>query len=173
MNIRIDLNLDSINAAVREVEDYEKALGRRVEELRDRLGAIGYEIAVEQFGSAMYDGTNDVYVDLSKDRNRLIIRADGEAVLFIEFGTGVRNPEHPMQGEVSGVVGHGQYGYGLGRLESWRYPMEHGAGTGGEPDPKHPGYYITHGNPANMAMYNAAQDMRKQVLQIAREVFQI
>ena len=171
MVIRMNLDPASVDDAIRKLEEYRDSLKRKAQELCEKLAAIGYTVASAQFGSAMYDGTNDVTVELNEADGRLTIFASGSAVLFIEFGTGVRNAEHPMQYQVPGVVGHGQYGYGLGRLESWRYPMSNGAGTGGVPDPKHPGYYITHGNPANMAMYNAAKDTRREILNAAQEVF--
>ena len=169
----------SIDAAIKKLNDYVKSLELKTKELKVRLASAGYIIASEGFGTALYDGTNDVSVELSEEGDKLVIRASGQTVYFIEFGTGVHNPEHPLQsggdGELDSnlpdLVGHGQYGYGLGRLKSWRYPMDKGAGTGGEPDPKHKGYYITHGNPPNMPMYNAAKTMRSEVLRIAREVF--
>ena len=180
MKIKINVfDAHSIDAAIKQLEDYSKSLERKATELKQRLASAGYLIASEGFGSALYDGTNDVSVELIEEQNRLVIRASGETVYFIEFGTGVHNAEHPLQSggdgdlksDLPGLVGHGQYGYGLGRLESWRYPMSKGAGTGGEPDPKHKGYYITRGNSANMPMYNAAKDIRSEVLSIAREVF--
>lgn len=171
MKISMSLSEKSIDDAIRKLEQYQRGLESKSQLLKERLASLGYEIASMQFGSALYDGTNDVSVELLDDGNKLIIQASGETVLFIEFGTGVRNPEHPMQNEIPGIVGHGQYGHGLGRLESWRYPKSHGYGTNGVDDPKHPGYIITHGNPANMAMYNASKDMRREILQIAQEVF--
>lgn len=180
MKISIDpLDPASIDDAIQKLEAYAKSLEQKVQTLRERLLAAGYLIASEGFGSALYDGTNDVFVEPIMEDDRLIIRASGETVYFIEFGTGVRNAEHPLQhgsdgdlnSDLPGLVGHGQYGHGLGRLESWRYPMSKGAGTGGEQDPKHKGYYVTHGNAANMPMYNAAKEMRSEILSIAREVF--
>ena len=173
MKISLDvLSTASLDAAIQQLNDYTASLERKAETLKERLAAAGYMIAEAGFGTALYDGTNDVSMELIEEQDRLVIRASGETVMFIEFGTGVHNAEHPMQNEIPGIVGHGQYGYGLGRLEKWRYPQSKGAGTGGVPDPKHKGYYITHGNPANMPMYNAKKEIRDEILSIAREVFQ-
>ena len=171
MRIKVELNPQSIDDAIRKLESYASNLERKAQTLCERLGAMGYEIASSGFGSAQYDGTNDVSVELINDDSKLLIKASGETVMFIEFGTGVHNAEHPMQGDIPGIVGHGQYGHGFGRLESWRYPKAHGYGTNGVDDPRHPGYVITHGNPANMPMYNAKQEIRTQVISIAKEVF--
>lgn len=171
MRISISLSEESIDAAIQKLEDYQADLERKAQTLCEKLASLGYDIASSGFGSAMYDGTNDVSVELNDEGDKLVIRASGDTVMFIEFGTGVHNPDHPMQGEIPGIVGHGQYGHGLGRLESWRYPKSKGYGTNGVDDPDHPGYIMTYGNPANMPMYNAKQDIRAQTLQIAREVF--
>ena len=172
MKISMSLSPSSIDAAIRKLNDYAKGIEEKTEELKRRLGAAGYLISVEQFGSAVYDGTNDVSVELLDEQNKLVIRASGCTVMFIEFGTGVTfQTYHPKRAEL-GIGDVGTYGHGLGKLNGgWRYPESHGAGTNGEKDPKHPGYIHTYGNPANMPMYNASQEMRQQVLQIAREVF--
>ena len=170
MKIRVSLNPESIDDAIRQLQDYANSLDRKVAELKQRLGAEGYLIAETEFGSAIYDGTNDVSVELLDEDNKLVIRASGETVMFIEFGTGVTfQTYHPKRDEI-GIGDVGTYGHGLGKLNGgWRYKGE--PGTYGEVDPKHPGYIHTYGNPANMPMYNASKDMRERVLQIAQEVF--
>ena len=170
MKISMTLNPDSIDAAIRQLKQYTDGIGRKTEELRRRLASEGYLIAEQEFGSAIYDGTNDVSVELMDEQNKLIIRASGETVMFIEFGTGVTfQTYHPKREEV-GVGDVGTFGHGLGRLNGgWRYRGE--PGTNGTPDPKHPGYIHTYGNPANMPMYNASKEIRSRVLEIAREVF--
>ena len=171
MKISIDIfDPDSIDEAVKQLDDYSKSLDAKVEELRRRLASEGYLIAETQFGTAIYDGHNDVSVELLDEGNKLVVRASGQSVLFIEFGTGVTfQTYHPKRGEL-GMNEVGTYGHGLGKLNGgWRYKGE--KGTNGEDDPKHEGYVHTYGNPANMPMYNASKDMRAHVLQIAREVF--
>ena len=170
MKIRVSLNPESIDKAIRQLQDYANSLDRKVAELKQRLGSEGYLIAETEFGSAIYDGHNDVSVELLDEDNKLVIRASGETVMFIEFGTGVTfQTYHPKRDEI-GIGDVGTYGHGLGKLTGgWRYKGE--PGTYGEEDPKHPGYIHTYGNPANMPMYNASKDMRERVLQIAQEVF--
>lgn len=173
MKVSFSLNGASIQEAIRALEAYRDSLPRKVEELRRRLGAEGYLIAVEQFGSAIYDGTRDeVSVTMDEEADRLIITASGETVMFIEFGTGVTFQTYHPKREELGIGDVGTYGHGLGRLNGgWRYPESKGKGTNGEEDPKHPGYIHTYGNPANMPMYNASREIRSHVLEVAREVF--
>ena len=170
MKISMSLNTASIDEAIRQLEEYKINLERKAKELCQRLASAGYTIAEMQFGSAIYDGHNDVSVELIDEQNKLVIRASGQTVLFIEFGTGVTYyTYHPKRAEL-GIGNVGTYGHGLGKLTGgWRYRGE--LGTNGVPDEKHPGYIHTYGNPANMPMYNASKDIRSEVLNIAREVF--
>ena len=124
------------------------------------------------FGEAEYDGTNDVEVHVEPKGDRVAaVVATGQAVLFIEFGTGVSYPDsHPDAG-VNGFQ-HGGYGHHLGALpDGWRYPLDNGLGTNGTIDADHPGYAHTYGNPANMSMYNTVKILREKLPELAREVF--
>jgi len=170
VKISMTLNPESIDKAIKQLEDYRDSLQSKARELCERLASAGYLIAETGFVSAIYDGTNDVSVELLNEDNKLVIKASGETVMFIEFGTGVTfQTYHPKRDEM-GIGDVGTYGHGLGKLNGgWRYKGE--KGTNGEDDPKHEGYVHTYGNPANMPMYNASKDIRSQVLQIAREVF--
>ena len=148
---------------------WQKRLEQKAEELVTRLTDLGVEVASMEFANAIYDGTNDVTVTF-EERGKLTraVIATGEATLFIEYGTGVNFPVHPDPGAFQ----YGTYGHHLGSLPNgWRYPESHGAGTNGQPDPKHPGYIHTMGNPANAPMYKARKEIEKQIRQIAGEVF--
>lgn len=173
MKIRVSLNPDSIDAAIRQLEEYQKGLETKAKLLCERLAAAGYQVASFGFGSAQYDGTNDVSVELLNDGEKLVIKASGEVVMFVEFGAGVHYADdYPseVKSRVPDIVGRGQYGKGHGKQETWAYYGDD-AGTNGWKNPKRPGLVFTHGNPANMPMYNASKDMRSQMEQIAREVF--
>jgi len=89
-----------------------------------------------------------------------VIYAEGEAVAFIEFGSGARDGYgHPKAGEL---------GFGP---STWSL-SEEGKGHWDNPD----GWYYehgkkSHGNPPAMAMYDAVQAMTAEITTIAREVF--
>ena len=158
----------SIQNAIDELENFKKFIKERVPIFIQRLADEGVEIAKVRFSQAQYDGTNDVTVSYNKLSNKATaVIATGSATLFIEFGTGVLNPGHPDP--ATQAFPHGGYGYGLGRLASWRYKGD--PGTHGEPDPEHPGWIRTAGNPANASLYLTVEDLKVRFRQIAEEVF--
>lgn len=153
---------------------YTKSLAAKLKDFINRLGEIGYKEAVTLYTNALYAGTNDVQVDLPywKDNHTLILSATGSSITFIEFGTGVwkyGGDIHPLAEEFG--FERGEFGYGLGKLHSWRYDGE--AGNLGVPitEGKHKGMIRTEGNPPAKAMYIASKTMQEEIITIAKEVF--
>lgn len=171
--MKIKVSLGNIDEAIKAIEQYEKSLEKKRKIFMERLAKIGVDTAKVSFKSARYDGDNDVMVTdpVWTNENRLVFSATGRSVLFIEFGTGVHHASesHPKQAEFG--YSRGSYGHGLGKLDSWRY--EGNPGTNGEiiTEGKHKGEVKTYGNPANRCMYEAGKEMRKQIREIAKEVF--
>lgn len=163
--------ITGLDETIRQLEEYKERIKRKQRTLLERLAAIGIETASVRFATARYDGTNDVvvpHVPEWQGDNKLIISASGSTVYFIEFGSGVHYSEtHPKAAEFGAV--RGSYGHGLGKLDSWRYEGE--PGTDGVPSTKHPGQVVTHGNPPARAMFDAAEDIRDKILEIAKEVY--
>ena len=104
---------------------------------------------------------NDSSVTLETIAGGYCIKAEGKAVAFIEFGAGVyHNSGEPYpKPRPDGIVGIGQYGKGLGKRQAWGFKDDSGE------------LVITHGNPAAMPMWYASEEMRKNILKIAKEVF--
>lgn len=172
MKYEIGIDGSGIDELIRATDDYRKSLESKMQEFVERLAKYGVTVANAGFESAIYDGTNDFGVSFEErgETTRAVV-ATGAAVLFVEFGTGIRYPDnHPDK--PAEVSARGTYGHGLGKLEGgWRYPAENGAGSNGEADASHPGYLHTYGNPANMPMYNARKAVEEDFEKIAREVF--
>lgn len=170
MVIKAPLSEAGIDSALRKLEEYRAQVLERTMKLVERLADIGVIVASVDFRKAQYDGVNDVTVTKERGDNYAAIVATGNAVLFIEFGTGVYYPNSHPDAVSFGYV-HGGYGYGLGKLSSWRY---HGQpGSSGEyvtTDAKGD-VYRTHGNPANMCMYSTEKYLESIIRQTAREVF--
>lgn len=161
--IRIDgLSEANIETAVQELRRYAEWVKRKEAELITRLAERGKTIAEIKFASAVYDGTNDVSVRVDSTGSVAVIYAEGDAVAFIEFGSGA-------------TMGYGhpeadKHGLGPG---TWSANESLG-GKGHWDDPN--GWYYkhgkkSHGNPPAMAMWDAVQTMTAELTTIAKEVF--
>lgn len=169
--VKVPLSPSGIDKLLREVEVYKVWLEQRTGVFLDRLAAEGVEIASAKFAKAVYDGTNDVSVSLEpRNSTTRAVVAVGGSVLFIEFGTGVTYPDdHPEAGELN--MKRGEYGSGHGKQSSWGYYGD--PGTNGVLKEKANGktVVITHGNPANMPMYETVKELEQRLTEIAKEVF--
>lgn len=150
----------TIEAAAQELWKYAAWVNRKEAELVAKLAERGKAVASVKFSGAQYDGTNDVTVRVDNTGSVAVIYAEGEAVAFIEFGSGASlGGGHPKAGE---------HGFGPGTWSTGE------SGKGHWDDPN--GWYYTHGkkshgNPPAMAMYQAVQVMTEELTNIAREVF--
>lgn len=159
--IRINgISEESIGNAVQELHKYAEWVARKESELIAKLAERGKAVASIKFASAQYDGINDVSVRVDNTGSVAVIYAEGEAVAFIEFGSGATmGYGHPLAGE---------HGFGPGTWSTG----ESGKGHWDNPN----GWYYKHGekslgNPPAMAMYDAVQTMTAEITSIAREVF--
>lgn len=159
------VSYSGIKETIKHLEDIRKKLGEdKIHSALQRLAEKGYQIASAGFNSAMFDGTNDVQVNIVwESENVVTLVASGQSVLFIEFGTGATyGYGHPLAQ---------QYGYGPG---TWS-DNEALGGKGHWNDPN--GWYYKHntkslGNPPARAMYDAFTTMRDQVEEILREMME-
>ena len=166
--------------AIKDLTALEGTLNAKADELVRRLAEIGVEVARSEYQSAPYAGTNDVDVDWNQENGRgtATIRATGNAVLFIEFGTGILNPEDwNARGALSnseGVVLHGQYDQKKGNsVFGWTYigDMPENPPVGTNPSYKSSNAIHTYGEAPHPAMYHARKEIIEKVQEIAKEVF--
>lgn len=170
--IKMELSDKGIDNAIKELNKYKKWLKDGTEKFIKALGDEGVQIASAKFQRAVYDGTNDVSVSVeTRDTNKVAVVAVGGAVLFIEFGTGVKYPDsHPEAGKNG--FDRGGYGYHLGRLEKgWRYTGSPGSNGEVITEGKHAGEIHTYGNPANMSMYQTVRELEEKFEEIARRCY--
>ena len=84
-----NIKITGIESAIQKLEAYNKFIIDRTQKVAEQLMQAGYEVASIGFSNARYAGTNDVEVDLPVwEGETLVLRANGNAVAFIEFGTG-------------------------------------------------------------------------------------
>lgn len=169
--INVPLSIPAYDSLIRKIEDLGNWQSDRAIVFADRLAQEGIEIASIKFSQAVYDGTNDVSVTVEPRGNNVrAVVATGGATLFIEFGTGVTYPDdHPEAGELG--MKRGEYGQGHGKQHSWGYYGDPGT-NGVLKEKKNGGFVvITHGNPANMPMYETVKELQDRLTEIAKEVF--
>ena len=169
--INVPLSISAYDSLIQKIEDLGNWQSDRAIVFADRLAQEGMEIASIKFSQAVYDGTNDVSVTVEPRGNNVrAVVATGGATLFIEFGTGVTYPDdHPEAGELG--MKRGKYGQGHGKHHSWGYYGDPGT-NGVLKEKKNGGFVvITHGNPANMPMYETVKELQDRLTEIAKEVF--
>jgi len=161
MRIVIDpFDKKSVDRAVKQLQQYQKEFAVKEAEFIRRLKEIGVSVAEAGFSTADYDGVNDVLIAETQNGNRAAVIAYGETVGFIEFGTGVRNPEWDGAGTDYTPPKHGTYGKGKGaNPKGWWFSTSPGSAQ------------HTYGNPPAEAMLTARNAMIEQVITIAREVW--
>ena len=169
--VKVPLSQRGIDTLLREIESYTVWLKERSQVLLDRLAQAGFEVASARFAKAAYDGTNDASVSMeTRSEGVRAVVAVGASVLFIEFGTGVTYPDnHPQAAELG--MKRGEYGQGHGKQSSWGYYGD--PGTNGVVKMKKNGstVVITHGNPANMPMYETVKELEAMLPDLVKEVF--
>ena len=169
--VKVPLSQRGIDTLLREIESYTVWLKERSQVLLNRLAQAGFEVASARFAKAAYDGTNDASVSMeTRSEGVRAVVAVGASVLFIEFGTGVTYPDnHPQAAELG--MKRGEYGKGHGKQSSWGYYGD--PGTNGVVKMKKDGstVVITHGNPANMPMYETVKELEAMLPELVKEVF--
>lgn len=152
----------SIARAERLIRQYEKDFVVKVDEFCRRLAEIGVQLAGDIYSISDIDGENEFSVYLQKNSDGYSVIAEGKTIGFLEFGTGIRNPEWHGEGVDYTPPPHGSYGMGHGKQPYgwWFKSQEYGVTM------------HTYGNPPAEGMLTARNTMIERVTAIAREVWQ-
>ena len=158
--IVVPLSESGIQKIQDELVVYRKWQEEKARELAERLASLGATVASIRFSRAVYTGPKDVDVTVEELPNGYKVKADGESVLLIEFGSGVTyGYGHPEAGEFG--MGPGTYPDGKGHWDDpkgWYLPKSAGGGH-------------TFGNPPAMPMYEARKAIEQELPRIVKEVF--
>ena len=168
---KITVTLGTLDKAIEFIENYKTQFDGKVKLFIERLGKIGVDTAQAKFSTAQYDGKNDVKVlEPYWEQDKLIVKAVGNATLFIEFGSGVH---YTAQHELADKMGmrRGEYGKGRGKKDEWAFYGESGTNGRVVRSNDKGDLILTHGNPPARAMYEAAKQIRLKILEAARSVF--
>lgn len=171
MVVKVKLSAKGLQDTQDALVEYQTELQSKAERFVRALGEKGLAVAEIRFANAKYAGKNDVKCDIKTDGTKCTIIAEGNAVAFIEFGTGVTHSGWGAAGLPlpDGIGEHGTYGQGKGNRKGWFYYGE--AGNAGVPVADKPGLNYTSGNDAAMAMWGAVEEMAAQVEATWKEVW--
>lgn len=154
--ITLELSTQSCQKALKELQQYEKQIKPKLDEVCKRLAEIGAQEA-QRFFDMAENGNGGTTVTTKKIENGWAIVAEGESVYFVEFGTGdAATTTHGFS--VSVPVYSGSYSEQHAQKYStcgyWYY--------GGEKLTETPIY---------APMYHADKKMREEAPRIMKEVF--
>lgn len=158
--ITVPLSVSGVQKLQDELQEYRRWQSEKAQELAQRLAMLGASVASIGFSRAVYSGMRDANVSVVAIPGGYAVKADGESVLFIEFGSGVTyGSGHPEAGQFG--MGPGTYPDGKGHWDDpkgWWIPKSHGGGH-------------TYGNPPAMPMYEARKTIEQELPRIVKEVF--
>lgn len=158
--VKVPLSVSGIENAIKAVDEYQRWIESRKQILLQRLAELGATSASLGFSRAAYSGLKDATVSVEPTDRGYVIKAEGESVLFIEFGAGIKyGSGHPEAAQYG--MGPGTYPDGKGHWDNphgWWLPKERGGGH-------------TYGNAPAMPMYNARKTIEQELERIVREVF--
>jgi len=167
------MEIKGIESLINRLEKVGSSLDSQNTLFLNKLATLGIDTASVAFKTAIYDGDNDVIVHTPEwvGSDKIIIRATGKSVTFIEFGTGVHYfVQHPLALEMGAY--RGLYGKQKGsNPNGWSY---YGVGgTNGKfiRTTTKGNIYRTKGNPPARAMYLASKEIRNNIVSLAKEIF--
>lgn len=170
MKIKVRLSDAGLRDAERQIQEYKTTLNKKAQEFAKALADKGLDVAKVRFANAEYAGSNDVSCHVEQNGNTCTIVAEGKAVAFIEFGTGVAHSAYG--GELPAGVGeHGTYGKGNGKRDHWSYYGDPGNDANTVMYKNKGTLVVTSGNEPAMAMWGAVEEMASQVEATWREVW--
>ena len=154
--IELELSVDSCNKAIKELQEYQKRIKPKLDEVCRRVAEVGRDEALSIInGIRLQDGNAVERVDVVPTDNGYKLVMEGEDVYFIEFGTGDGVSTHY---DVSVPVAYGswsvEHSQMLWNQGFWYYDKVRYTGT-----------------PAYMPMYYAERKMREEAPRIVKEVF--
>lgn len=167
----ININLfdsRSLDKAIQQIRQYQNSLNDKCALFVRRLAEVGIPVIDENIAAAQGDSDkgHNTYIKInsfgSYSQAELIVESN--SILWIEFGAGVHfnghlgSSPHPKGEELGYTIG--SYGKGQGKNDFWFYYADSGEAV------------MSHGTQATMPVYKAGLEIKRQVLKIAKEVFE-
>lgn len=168
--ITIGIDGSGVDEALKVIAEEKKWLKSKCDELSKRLAEMGALSASFGFARSIYSGDNEFEIKTEKTGEASYkVTANGETVLFVEFGTGLVGYGHPEVGS----YGPGTYpGKGhWNQPQGWYYPTDDNGQIVSVSKKTGQGYAHTFGNPPNMPMYNSVKELEQELSRVVQEVF--
>ncbi len=165
---KVGLSANEFRKLADQIHDYRMGLQEKCEEFVKRLSEVGLQkaetILIEHVDTEQTVGSLKIENNSDGKVTKMAVVVESNAILFLEFGAGVKysGTKNPKADELG--YGPGTYPSNKGHWDDpdgWWYQKE----EGGE-------WYHTYGTKACMPMYKASVEMRNQLSEIAREVFE-
>lgn len=168
--ISFSLSEKELSRAIRELEQYKRALQEGLDVLREKVAeriawsaARGFSLATADDLLGEEAPRSDVQVSVKHDGALSVVIAEGKDAVFIEFGAGVFSngpagaSPHPWGAALGMTIGG--YGEGKGARTVWGFRGEDGE------------IHLSRGVPSAMPMYRAAREALREIEALAEEVF--
>lgn len=171
MNIKVNVfDPASIDAAIEQLENYQKKLKDAAAEIVRQLSLIGYDVAYQVMSEHVYSGeTLSSLTIVEESPTKHILMAGSTALLFFEFGAGIKGGGHPdPQGFGPGTYPGQKHAFDP---KGWWFPTNDPA-LAVRYDKDGQGWGHSYGNPPHMPMYKAERKMKDDLERVAKEVFQ-
>lgn len=168
--IKMELSQKSIQNAIKELRSYQNSLEYKCRLLAEKLSEKGVPIAQSYIASLdaifTYELNSSIHSEKVADVEGggiWAVVAGTDHALFVEFGTGIVGQESPYPGELpDGVTWEYASGKTIRQLADGRYGWFYN--RDGQ-------WYFTEGMPSRPFMYYTAIELRKIILETAKEVF--
>ena len=170
--ITCSLSPESVNDAIKELQEYKDELQDKHKQLVERLAKIGIKVAEERYAEASAGSIEPgkmtapdsavPTLEITTEDGGLtaVIQISGHDVTFIEFGSGIHfnrayagKPATTNAGKFGYTIGG--YGTGLGLHEAWHY----GSGK------------ISYGTPAADATGKIEIEIKNEIRKVVREIY--
>lgn len=83
--ITIDLSVEGINKAIKDIEKFQKEVENKLDLLCKRLAELGVSVVADDYE---YTRGGEITVDWEKVDDGYLVTAAGKGVMFLEFGAG-------------------------------------------------------------------------------------
>lgn len=165
--ISFGLSRDSVQRAIKELEEYKQSIIDKNALFVQRLAEIGIPVIDQNISAASGDSdkSHNTYIKVNsyQDYSQATLVTEGRDLFFIEFGSGIHyngaagSSPHPKGTELGYTIG--SYGKGLGKNDYWYYQADTGESV------------KSYGTESTMPVYKASVDIQNRIVDIAKEVF--